>query len=290
MPIFVTKGRLAGHVFIDRNGNGIYDNGEPPAAGVIVTANRTEVSTDQTGAFRFPPSYPGEFSLSVRQLPIDATLAAPIAGTLAAGETKTVYVPLAPLLSLTGTLFDDVNRDGDYSEEEGGFSQVRIHVEGEGLSRDAYTDLRGAFSIHDIRLGTYTVRIDQTTLPARFVFTTDETASVVIDGGTSAPVLFGGYIQPREVIITFQPPTADFFVEPDPAIAGAPAILDGTFSFDFDGEIVAYAWDFDGDGEIDSTEPIPEIVFPSPGTYNVTLTVTDDGGNSDTITYSVTVE
>ncbi|MCK4476439.1 MAG: PKD domain-containing protein [Methanophagales archaeon] len=45
-----------------------------------------------------------------------------------------------------------------------------------------------------------------------------------------------------------------------------------------------YGWDFDNDGSIDSTDPNPTWEYAEPGTYTVSLTVTDDEGNTDTET------
>jgi len=82
-------------------------------------------------------------------------------------------------------------------------------------------------------------------------------------------------------------------------------------SLDFDGEIVAYAWDFEDDGKIDATEPIvlhafpssgnydvrltvtePIVLhaFPSSGNYDVRLTVTDDDGNGDTVVHTIVID
>ncbi|MFI6030392.1 ThuA domain-containing protein [Amycolatopsis magusensis] len=41
-----------------------------------------------------------------------------------------------------------------------------------------------------------------------------------------------------------------------------------------DGEPITYAWDFDGDGTIDSTEPNPTHVYTEPGRFTARLTVT----------------
>lgn len=54
--------------------------------------------------------------------------------------------------------------------------------------------------------------------------------------------------------------------------------FDGTNSSDSDGEITEYLWNF-GDGTT-STEPAPVHVYSLPGTYNVTLTVTDNSNTS----------
>jgi hypothetical protein len=47
---------------------------------------------------------------------------------------------------------------------------------------------------------------------------------------------------------------------------------------DPDGDQLTYAWDFDGDGQVDSTRPNPSHVYTADGTYRATLTVTDVGG------------
>ena len=57
--------------------------------------------------------------------------------------------------------------------------------------------------------------------------------------------------------------------------------FDGTKSYDPDGEIVFYRWNFgDGSGEI--LDPKPTHVYREPGRYTVTLTVIDNDGTSDT--------
>jgi VCBS repeat-containing protein len=62
--------------------------------------------------------------------------------------------------------------------------------------------------------------------------------------------------------------------------AGAPVSFDGSGSFDVDGTIVAYDWDF-GDGGTGSGVN-PTYTYAAAGLYTVTLTVTDDGGATDT--------
>jgi len=59
--------------------------------------------------------------------------------------------------------------------------------------------------------------------------------------------------------------------------------FEGRYSYDVDGTIEAYAWDFNGDGVTDSTENHYEYTFPDQnGEYVVTLTVTDNEGATDT--------
>ncbi|MBL0162206.1 MAG: PKD domain-containing protein [Xanthomonadales bacterium] len=68
------------------------------------------------------------------------------------------------------------------------------------------------------------------------------------------------------------PPTADFEVTRNG--------LDASFtdsSIDLDGSIVSHLWNF-GDGSPSSTDANPLHSYPGPGSYTVSLSVTDDGG------------
>ncbi|MFV2066462.1 MAG: PKD domain-containing protein [Pirellulales bacterium] len=83
-----------------------------------------------------------------------------------------------------------------------------------------------------------------------------------------------------------QPPVAD----PNGPYAGnmgSPVFFDGTGSFDVDGTIVAYDWDF-GD-LVAGSGPNPFHIYASAGLFDVTLTVTDDVGLTNTATTIVQI-
>ncbi|MBU1941004.1 MAG: PKD domain-containing protein, partial [Candidatus Thermoplasmatota archaeon] len=63
--------------------------------------------------------------------------------------------------------------------------------------------------------------------------------------------------------------------------------FDGSKSYDPDGTIVNYTWDF-GDGSKGYTAS-PTHLYPNEGEYTVTLTVKDNDALTDTVTSSVTV-
>ncbi len=82
------------------------------------------------------------------------------------------------------------------------------------------------------------------------------------------------------------PPVAD--AGPDQtALVGEEVTFDGSGSYDIDDGIAVYDWDF-GDGTTGSGKTTTHT-YSTPGTYTVTLTVTDDGGLTATDEAIVTV-
>ena len=79
------------------------------------------------------------------------------------------------------------------------------------------------------------------------------------------------------------PPVASFTY----TCAGLTCDFDASGSYDPDGSIVSYEWNF-GDGVTDSGVA-PSHTFPADNTYNVSLTVTDDDDATDTDSQGVTV-
>ncbi len=83
------------------------------------------------------------------------------------------------------------------------------------------------------------------------------------------------------------PPVASFVAAPPAGLAPLTVIFDAAGSSDVGGQIVAWDWDF-GDGGSGSGVTASHL-FQDPGTYDVTLTVTDDSGQTDAITSPVVV-
>jgi outer membrane protein assembly factor BamB len=79
----------------------------------------------------------------------------------------------------------------------------------------------------------------------------------------------------------------DEMLEKVKTTAGVELTFDASGSYDPDGTIVAYHWDF-GDGQ-ESYEKIATHAYASPGTYTVTLEVTDNGGAKGYATMEITV-
>ncbi len=85
-----------------------------------------------------------------------------------------------------------------------------------------------------------------------------------------------------------QPPTASFTVSPGSGPAGTLFLYNAAASFDPDGAIVSYQWEY-GDGSF-GTGQTSQHVYATPGTYTVRLTILDDDSASDTTTRTVSVQ
>src|SRR5205085_2285148 len=87
------------------------------------------------------------------------------------------------------------------------------------------------------------------------------------------------------------PPAAAFGVSPAAPVTGQAVAFTSTSS-DPDGTIASQAWDLDGDGKLDSGVSGASVSrsYAAPGTYTVTLEVTDDNGATATQTGTVTID
>jgi PKD repeat protein len=83
-------------------------------------------------------------------------------------------------------------------------------------------------------------------------------------------------------VVSLVSPVASFTYEPSEPSVGQMVTFNASASYDADGTIVSYAWDFgDGSRETLIGANLTEIIthtYMEEGTYNVTLTVTDDDG------------
>jgi chitodextrinase len=85
-------------------------------------------------------------------------------------------------------------------------------------------------------------------------------------------------------------PTADFTWHPIPPLVNEIVTFDASGSYDDDGNITSYEWDFDNDGNYDdATGKIAEWSWNARGSYTVSLKVTDNERNAGTKTKIISV-
>ena len=84
-------------------------------------------------------------------------------------------------------------------------------------------------------------------------------------------------------------PAACFSTFPESPVIGDTITFDASASYDPDGFVASYDWDF-GDGNTTTvTDPVIIHVYPAPGSYTVELTVTDNDGLGSSISRSIAV-
>lgn len=116
---------------------------------------------------------------------------------------------------------------------------------------------------------------------------TYEVVLTVIDNvGTSATNTTTVEITNEPILIN-QAPTA-IISGNFQAQVGEPLTFDGSNSFDIDGTVVSYQWQFGGGSTASGSQPT--YVFQTDGSKVISLTVTDDDGETHTATTSVVIE
>ena len=193
-------------------------------------------------------------------------LAAAITGAAAAAPAAIADSPVAnfgftPPAPLTA---EDVDFDGAASQDPDGTVDAWSWDFGDGQTDTT----SGAAVSHQFAVsGTYQVSL----------VVTDN------DGNSSDPAT-------KQVTVTDRPPVADFGFTPPAPLTAEDVDFDGAASQDPDGTVDAWSWDF-GDGQTDTTSGAAvSHQFAVSGTYQVSLVVTDnDGNSSDPATKQVTV-
>lgn len=92
----------------------------------------------------------------------------------------------------------------------------------------------------------------------------------------------------EDITIDSRTPTADAGEE-DTVTVGISYLLDGTASTDPDGSTLQYDWTVDGE-LLEDVGPTPEVIFETVGAVPVELEVTDEYGNTDSDSITITTE
>jgi PKD repeat protein len=87
------------------------------------------------------------------------------------------------------------------------------------------------------------------------------------------------YITVSEGSTPSEPPISAFIAD----VTNGTAPLTVKFTDQSTGNISSYSWDFDNDGNVDSTEQSPSYTYSTAGTYTVNLTVTGSGGSDSEV-------
>ncbi|MDD3652586.1 MAG: PKD domain-containing protein [Desulfotomaculaceae bacterium] len=236
-------GNATGYVWFDTNDNGVWDDGE----------NQTVVTTKTSGAATSP-------GLTVPSVPpglYQVCTEIPASGLKAQAAPYTVMgIALNPSSGTAGTSID-ITGYGLYPNQTTG-KYIWFDTNGNGAwdadesKIDITTDASGTLSpvsliAPAVSAGSYNVRLSSSEFFAVFTIVT--------------------------------PPVAAFI--------GSPVTGDAPLTVSLTDESTnsptSWAWDFDNDGTVDSTDQNPSYEYSSAGTYTVKLTVTNAAGSDEEV-------
>ncbi len=275
---------LSGLVYRDDNNNGSFDGSDPGIGGVTITLTGTDdlgnsvvltTTTSITGFYRFDNLRPGTYTVSETQ-PVGyfdgaetvgsaggSIIANDVIGniTLSVGDEATGYnFGEIPAARIAGFVYEDDNNDGVFDTGENGIGGVTVTLTGtddlgNSVALTATTSITGFYSFDNLRPGTYTVIETQ--------------PSGYLDGRDTAGTLGGDTtVNDRIATIGLTPGAASLnnnFGEL------RPASLSGLVYRD------------------DNDNGIPEAGEPGIGGVTITLTGTDDLGNSVVLTTTTSI-
>ena len=92
-----------------------------------------------------------------------------------------------------------------------------------------------------------------------------------------------------DIVVKNNPPIAILSAFPNPVLSKTQVNFFGNNSYDTDGNITKYAWDFGDGASILQGNTTETHIYAKPGTYNASLTVTDNIGDSSTANLLINV-
>ncbi|NES70794.1 MAG: hypothetical protein F6K24_39080, partial [Okeania sp. SIO2D1] len=265
-PIIPPPGlaNISGIAFIDENGDGFADAGEPPLPDAVIYIDANDdgergnderfALADQFGRYDIPNVSPGTYVIRQEPRPgfTDSTTPAPVFVTLIEGDNADFVnfandptgLPKAvlPVVSIGGVVFNDINGDGLLDPGENGIPGTTVFLDRNDNSildneeRTAITDSLGVYDFDGLPPGTYTVR--QVPPPGLFQTTQDPTLTLFA-GDDANFVNFGNSANPPVITpppsvgtgaisgITFEDLNANGFLDSgEPGIGGVVIYFD----------------------------------------------------------------
>jgi hypothetical protein len=283
LPFFgPVYGRVIGRAFEDANENGSFDSGDEAIPDLLLILAGQEAITGDDGRFAFWPVLPGEYTLSLLELPFGLTPLRrfPLPLDVGLGQ-QLVLLPFAGYSSISGIVYNDANKNGRRDSGETGIPNAIVLVTGTSGRKQAITGSTGRFNIR-VEPGMVEVALQVASLPKRFEPTTPATLGFDIDVRESEGVEFGAYQKPREIIFTFGPPTARFETTPREPVVGTEVAFDASSSEAVGVDLVSYDWTFRHASVLltASGRQVTKL-FSELGRWVVTLVVTDANGLQD---------
>ena len=206
---FQAKAGLVGRVFTDANGNGVQDAGESGIAGLTVTVTPigggvgVTATTNSSGEYTAAGLAAGQYSANVSDPAgnILTTANDPQTVTVAPnGAGSARPVGFQPTGAVIGRIFRDDNGNGSQGGTEIGLAGVQVRISNGSFVSIVTTDANGDYTLSGVPIGTATVDIVDSTLPAGVTRTAGTDPSVVtVLSGVSNSAGADGYRLPAPV-------------------------------------------------------------------------------------------
>lgn len=188
-PVKKPLGTVEGVVYLDRNGNGIFDDDEPKLhkLELFVDQERT-ITSDNNGRFIISGLTPGEhrITLNPRFEAIYQPVNPETKVLIKPYQTFHLNIPFIRTQNIMGLVYIDRNQNRIKDDTETGLSGIRVILTAAGreVGRST-TDHTGSFIFYQLTPETYQLSIDQSSIPEDLQLPTEFTA-LPIEAGRPA--------------------------------------------------------------------------------------------------------
>lgn len=183
---FAPSTKIKGRVFLDKNGNGILDDGEGGIGDIAIVAGPNDVITNDDGTFETKVrAQKALVSVNVSTLPSGYVFTTVSAQEFRTDKKKEVEINfgLAPQSGIAGVVFYDINGNGKYDKADISVPRVRILLDGGKTVKT--TSTTGYYYFPNATSGEHTLLLDLSSVPKEYLPATPLKASFeVIEGIT----------------------------------------------------------------------------------------------------------
>jgi uncharacterized protein (DUF2141 family) len=169
---------ISGKAFNDLNGNGVFDKNELTLPGWeiqlknLTTGVTATAVTDKAGVYTFPNLGPGVYQVRelVRPGWVQTTPNPSDLPAVSGKDVSNVLFGNFRQVSITGRVFEDLNRDGKFDPNEQGIPGITVNLlDANGkVIRSLTTDKAGGYAFAELGPGTYSAKV---VLPTSFIAT-----------------------------------------------------------------------------------------------------------------------
>ncbi|QLG13011.1 hypothetical protein HLB42_18970 (plasmid) [Deinococcus sp. D7000] len=274
-------GEVRGVLYRDTNLNGKRDDGEAGLSGVTVQVGGASAVSDAQGRYSvrapvggFPLTFPAGLPATVEALnPPDVTV-------IENGRVEQ-DVAFAPVGNLEVLVFDDTNRNGTPDPGELPIPYAGVSLSGPAV-RAVQADSRGYARLGTLPPGVYTVALNPASLPEDYVPTTEVQRTELKIGERLPALALGAARPPRQAVTTYTGGALAVLgrLSSGPSAPGDKVELTvqtqgaRTLSVEVLGQTLSPV--------LESNRASLEFTVPAgtaPGTYDVKVTATGDGGS-----------